>query len=92
MDQRDLIRIWKDEAYREGLSDEERAQFEAEAELLPVNPAGLMELTDQELRRAVQVGVLDSRNCSISTSWCSKTYCEHNRTCTDDEVAASQPD
>ena len=38
----DVIRAWKDEAYRLSLSEEERA-------LLPENPAGEMELTDEAL-------------------------------------------
>lgn len=37
-----VIRAWKDEAFRQSLS-------EAELALLPENPAGLLELTDQEL-------------------------------------------
>jgi mersacidin/lichenicidin family type 2 lantibiotic len=36
------IRAWKDEDFRLGLSDAERAQ-------LPGNPAGLVELTDEQL-------------------------------------------
>jgi mersacidin/lichenicidin family type 2 lantibiotic len=35
-----IIRAWKDEAYRAGLSQIERAA-------LPVNPAGLIELPDE---------------------------------------------
>jgi mersacidin/lichenicidin family type 2 lantibiotic len=38
----DLIRAWKDETYREGLTAEQRA-------LVPDNPAGAIELTDGEL-------------------------------------------
>jgi mersacidin/lichenicidin family type 2 lantibiotic len=37
-----IIRAWKDEEYRLSLSDEERS-------LLPDNPAGPMELSDDEL-------------------------------------------
>jgi mersacidin/lichenicidin family type 2 lantibiotic len=37
-----IIRAWKDEEYSENLSREEQA-------LLPQNPAGLLELSDQEL-------------------------------------------
>jgi mersacidin/lichenicidin family type 2 lantibiotic len=37
-----IIRAWKDEAYRQGLSVEEQA-------MLPANPAGEVELTDMEL-------------------------------------------
>jgi mersacidin/lichenicidin family type 2 lantibiotic len=41
-----IIRAWKDPEYREDLSEEER-------ELLPENPAGAIELTDEELDLAV---------------------------------------
>jgi len=41
-----IIRAWKDPEYRQNLSDEER-------ELLPDNPAGAIELTDEELDMAV---------------------------------------
>ena len=37
-----LIRAWKNEAYRQSLSTEEQA-------LLPTNPAGAVELTESEL-------------------------------------------
>jgi mersacidin/lichenicidin family type 2 lantibiotic len=37
-----LVRAWKDEEYRESLSEAQRA-------LLPENPAGSLELTDAEL-------------------------------------------
>jgi len=38
----DIIRAWKDEGYRNSLSESERAA-------LPENPAGLIALTDEEL-------------------------------------------
>jgi mersacidin/lichenicidin family type 2 lantibiotic len=38
----DVIRAWKDEEYRNRLSEEEKA-------LLPANPAGLVELSDADL-------------------------------------------
>jgi mersacidin/lichenicidin family type 2 lantibiotic len=37
----DIIRAWKDESYRQSLSDAERAQ-------LPANPAGAVDLTAEE--------------------------------------------
>ena len=40
-----VIRVWKDAKYRRSLSAAELAQ-------LPENPAGLVELTDGELRKA----------------------------------------
>ncbi len=38
----DIVRAWKDAAYRASLSAEEQA-------LLPANPAGIVELSDAEL-------------------------------------------
>jgi mersacidin/lichenicidin family type 2 lantibiotic len=40
-----IIRAWKDPEYRQSLSEEEQ-------ELLPENPAGAIELTDEELDMA----------------------------------------
>jgi mersacidin/lichenicidin family type 2 lantibiotic len=37
-----IIRAWKDQEYRQGLTDEERV-------LLPEHPAGLLELDDADL-------------------------------------------
>jgi mersacidin/lichenicidin family type 2 lantibiotic len=41
-----IIRAWKDPEYRQDLSEEEQ-------QLLPENPAGAIELTDEELDMAV---------------------------------------
>jgi mersacidin/lichenicidin family type 2 lantibiotic len=41
----DIIRAWKDEEYRQRLTEAERA-------FLPANPAGLIELADTELSLA----------------------------------------
>ena len=38
----DVVRAWKDEAYRASLSSEEQA-------MLPANPAGELELSDADL-------------------------------------------
>ena len=40
----DIIRAWTDPAYRDGLSDDQRAA-------LPENPAGIVALDDAELAR-----------------------------------------
>jgi mersacidin/lichenicidin family type 2 lantibiotic len=45
MSKLDIVRAWKDEEYRESLSDTQRAS-------LPQNPAGLIELTDADLSLA----------------------------------------
>lgn len=42
MPHEDIIRAWKDEEYRNSLSEEQRAQ-------LPENPAGIVELADEEM-------------------------------------------
>lgn len=42
MSELDVIRAWKDEEYRQSLSDDERAK-------LPQNPAGFIELNDMDL-------------------------------------------
>lgn len=41
----DIIRAWKDEEYRAGLSEAERAG-------LPANPAGLVELSEADIDQA----------------------------------------
>jgi mersacidin/lichenicidin family type 2 lantibiotic len=38
----DVVRAWKDETYRQNLSEKQR-------EMVPANPAGELELTDDEL-------------------------------------------
>jgi mersacidin/lichenicidin family type 2 lantibiotic len=45
MSKLDIVRAWKDEEYFSKLSESERS-------LLPANPAGIVELTDQDLVRA----------------------------------------
>lgn len=47
----DIIRAWKDEEYRSSLTEAQRSQ-------LPENPAGAIELTDEELS-SVHGGVSD---------------------------------
>lgn len=45
MSQLDIIRAWKDEDYANSLTDTQRL-------MLPQNPAGIIELTDQDLDEA----------------------------------------
>lgn len=45
MSHENIIRAWKDENFRNSLSDKERA-------LLPEHPAGLVELADSQLENA----------------------------------------
>lgn len=42
----DIIRAWKDEEYRNSLSEEQKAQ-------LPEDPAGIVDVTNEELNEVV---------------------------------------
>jgi mersacidin/lichenicidin family type 2 lantibiotic len=52
MSHEDIIRAWKDEDYRNSLSEEQRSQ-------LPENPAGMVELSDEAMQN-VAGGILGS--------------------------------
>ncbi|HEX3552555.1 MAG TPA: mersacidin/lichenicidin family type 2 lantibiotic [Thermoanaerobaculia bacterium] len=54
----DIVRAWKDEEYRESLSYEEQA-------LVPANPAGLVEVTDEDL--AFVMGGMIEMECGTQT-------------------------
>jgi mersacidin/lichenicidin family type 2 lantibiotic len=41
----DVVRAWKDAAYREGLTQDDLLG-------VPANPAGIVELTDEQLKQA----------------------------------------
>jgi mersacidin/lichenicidin family type 2 lantibiotic len=41
----DVVRAWKDAAYREGLTQDDLRG-------VPANPAGIVELTDEQLKQA----------------------------------------
>jgi mersacidin/lichenicidin family type 2 lantibiotic len=45
----DIVRAWKDEEYRNSLSEEQRSQ-------LPENPAGMIELSDEDMGSVVGGG------------------------------------
>jgi mersacidin/lichenicidin family type 2 lantibiotic len=66
----DVIRAWKNEEYRLSLSEAERA-------LLPVHPAGAVELTDAELGGAAAGGLIGTwwRCTWMGCSWCPFTWC-----------------
>jgi mersacidin/lichenicidin family type 2 lantibiotic len=68
-----IIRAWKDEAYRMSLSEEERAQ-------LPGNPAGAMDLNAAELS-AVAGGMMPIESgigtCTVRAGLC----CSSGSTC-----------
>ena len=58
----DIIRAWKDEEYRAGLSA-------AELSALPANPAGPMEIRDEDLEMAG--GGTVGPSCNTSSPTCS---------------------
>ena len=63
MSKMDVIRAWRDPEYRATLSSEELSR-------LPSNPAGLVELTDEELGRASGIDAIPSTTapeCTMST-------------------------
>ena len=54
-----IVRAWKDEDYRLGLSESERA-------LVPQNPAGMVELSDKDLRKVT--GGWTATSCICTTT------------------------
>lgn len=69
MSDRDIIRAWKDEEYRLGLSETERST-------LPNHPAGLIDLTDAELdvagartEKAMSLGCCQGLTSDTCFSW-----------------------
>lgn len=58
----DLIRAWKDEDFRESLDAEQLA-------LLSENPAGVIELTDEELGKVEGACVSISHVVSVTLSY-----------------------
>ena len=69
----DIVRAWKDARYRQSLTAEQQA-------VLPMNPAGLCELTDADLD-AVQgsfggpFGSVSMENCAFSLGASEKESC-----------------
>ena len=53
---KDIIRAWKDKNFRDGLSEEQGAQ-------LPANPAGLVEIDDEQLVRVTGGAPTRSLGC-----------------------------
>ena len=63
MNREDIVRMWKDPAYRAGLSAAEMAG-------MPAHPSGLVNLTDEELKEAsglASVIVTTFRTCTEVT-------------------------
>ncbi len=61
----DIIRAWKDEEYRNSLSEEQRNQ-------LPENPAGISELSDEEMETFMG-GKKKKPNDIVINSCCKRT-------------------
>jgi mersacidin/lichenicidin family type 2 lantibiotic len=61
MSQSDIIRVWKDPVYRSTLGAQELAA-------LPPNPAGAVELTEQDLSGDAASGSLKFSYCICTTS------------------------
>ena len=59
MTTREIIRAWKDAKYRLSLSEEQRAQ-------LPENPAGLIELRDEDLGAVAGGTWTDTLGCGAA--------------------------
>jgi mersacidin/lichenicidin family type 2 lantibiotic len=68
----DIVRAWTDEEYRLSLTEEQRA-------LLPDNPAGLMELSDDALQSIVGGGKKGDGICG--NTLCGNTLCEEHSLC-----------
>lgn len=64
----DIIRAWKDPLYRSKLNATDRA-------LIPANPAGLVELTDEELRRASGLASGSRTTCQCCTDTSRPFHC-----------------
>ena len=59
----DTIRAWKDEAYRRSLSEAELAK-------LPQNPAGLIELSDNEMELVAGGSIYPTASPNLSSVSC----------------------
>lgn len=57
----DIIRAWKDEEYRNSLSEEQRSQ-------LPENPVGMLELTSAEMQAVLGGGLNNGGGAETSTN------------------------
>jgi len=64
-----VIRAWKDPAYRASLSEAERAQ-------LPDHPAGLIELTDAELEHVSGGAMPPSISACLPSLMCGTSSCK----------------
>jgi len=75
MNVRDVVRAWKDPAYRASLTQQQRSA-------LPENPAGVVDLSDAELEAT------DGRGITVNTSDPFFTVCQ---SCGHKKLAATPP-
>lgn len=66
MSEKDIIRAWKDEDYRNSLSDSARAA-------LPAHPAGLVEIRDEDVEAVA--GGTATTNCTQYSSTYPRCCC-----------------
>jgi len=64
----DIIRAWKDEDYLDSLSEEQRVQ-------LPENPAGMVELLDEDMGAVVGGLMADIADLADCSCHCCKCTC-----------------
>jgi mersacidin/lichenicidin family type 2 lantibiotic len=62
----DIVRAWKDEEYRASLTDAERAA-------LPPNPAGLIELADEDMKAVL--GGQATTTATTKLAYCGTSRC-----------------
>jgi mersacidin/lichenicidin family type 2 lantibiotic len=79
MSNHDIIKAWKDPLFRKSLTDAQYA-------MLPANPAGYVNLTDDDLK--LVVGGADTDSCTMSCptiqdtcSWCTAILFPHPIAC-----------
>jgi mersacidin/lichenicidin family type 2 lantibiotic len=64
----DIVRAWKDPLYRAGLTPEEQA-------LVPAHPAGIVEISDDQMRNASGAIVTTARTCTANSFLGWKSCC-----------------
>jgi mersacidin/lichenicidin family type 2 lantibiotic len=79
MSEVNVVRAWKDEEYRNGLTEAERAR-------LPENPAGLLGQTEAELERAVGGYVVTVYGCWVAPITITVTVPVGSNACTTNGV------
>jgi len=81
----DIIRAWKDEEYRNSLSEEQRSQ-------LPENPAGMIELSDEDMGFVVGGKVAAGSNKCCDCNNCTNSIIESLEFDTSLGILKSSPD